>query len=191
MLTTEHTPDISTLKLATSSSTSLRVAGTLKPTMWCSGLTADLDRPLQWAFLWNWVSSQRTYYSHIDTSDPLKGPCRVTSANSTEPFPYSWNEHANIFFIDQPVGVGFSYAEYGEYVDNTLDAGDDVAAFMVVFFEHFTQFKGRPVHLTGESYAVKVLSSCVLRCCLHALGGSRVDISPYSPRRYTIRIHVW
>lgn len=46
----------------------------------------------------------------------LPGPCRVTSANTTERFDHSWNDHANIFFIDQPVGVGFSYADFGEKV---------------------------------------------------------------------------
>ncbi|GJJ11588.1 hypothetical protein Clacol_005823 [Clathrus columnatus] len=44
------------------------------------------------------------------------GPCRIQSDNSTVYNPYAWNEKVNIFFIDQPVGVGFSYAEYGEAV---------------------------------------------------------------------------
>ncbi|RDX49394.1 serine carboxypeptidase [Lentinus brumalis] len=80
------------------------------------------------------------------------GPCRVTDANATESHPYSWNEHANVFFVDQPVGVGFSYAEYGETVSTTFEAADDIAAFMTIFFEHFTKFKGRALHLAGESY---------------------------------------
>ncbi|KAM5543859.1 hypothetical protein V8D89_002476 [Ganoderma adspersum] len=80
------------------------------------------------------------------------GPCRVTSANETKANPYGWNDQANIFFVDQPVGVGFSYAEYGESVATTKDAGDDITAFMSIFFEHFTKFKGRALHLAGESY---------------------------------------
>ena len=87
----------------------------------------------------------------------------MTSPNNTARFPYSWNEHASIFFIDQPVGVGFSYADYGESVSSTFEAGDDIAAFMAVFFEHFTQFKNRPVHMTGQSYAVCAFSSYVSR----------------------------
>ncbi|EIW56060.1 serine carboxypeptidase [Trametes versicolor FP-101664 SS1] len=85
------------------------------------------------------------------------GPCRINGPNATVPFEYSWTKHANVFFIDQPVGVGFSYAEYGESVDNTIDASKDIAAFIAIFFEHFTKFKGRPLHLAGESYAGRYL----------------------------------
>ncbi|KAI0780339.1 serine carboxypeptidase [Trametes elegans] len=85
------------------------------------------------------------------------GPCRTSGPNVTAPFEYAWNERANVFFIDQPVGVGFSYAEYGEHVDNTIEASKDMAAFMAIFFEHFTKLRGRALHLAGESYAGRYL----------------------------------
>ena len=44
------------------------------------------------------------------------GPCRALSGNGTTYHPESWNTNANIFFVDQPIGVGFSYADYGESV---------------------------------------------------------------------------
>ncbi|KAJ3574626.1 hypothetical protein NP233_g1633 [Leucocoprinus birnbaumii] len=71
--------------------------------------------------------------------------------------PYSWNKNANIFFIEQPVGVGFSYAEYGEQVGTTEEAAKDIANFVAIFFEHFKQFRGRGFHLAGESYAGRYL----------------------------------
>ncbi|OCH89475.1 serine carboxypeptidase [Obba rivulosa] len=80
------------------------------------------------------------------------GPCRVNSPHNVTHNPYSWNENANVFFVDQPVGVGFSYADYGESVETTEEAAKDIAAFVAIFFEHFSQFKGRPFHMAGESY---------------------------------------
>ncbi|KAL4246590.1 Carboxypeptidase [Abortiporus biennis] len=80
------------------------------------------------------------------------GPCRVTKPNATTYNPYGWNDNANIFFIDQPVGVGFSYADYGEYVSTTEEAAQDIASFVAIFFEHFSKFKGRSFHMAGESY---------------------------------------
>ena len=44
------------------------------------------------------------------------GPCRALSGNGTTYHPEAWNTNANIFFVDQPIGVGFSYADYGEAV---------------------------------------------------------------------------
>ena len=44
------------------------------------------------------------------------GPCRISNASGPHYHPESWTETANIFFVDQPVGVGYSYADYGETV---------------------------------------------------------------------------
>ncbi|OBZ71968.1 Carboxypeptidase Y A [Grifola frondosa] len=89
------------------------------------------------------------------------GPCSIdmqnVSSNGTIWNPYSWNAEANIFFLDQPVGVGFSYADYGETVETTEDAAKNVHAFLSIFFESFSQFKGRPLHLAGESYGGRYL----------------------------------
>ncbi|KAK7690229.1 hypothetical protein QCA50_006882 [Cerrena zonata] len=80
------------------------------------------------------------------------GPCRIDTANATKFNPYSWNDNANVFFVDQPIGVGFSYADYGETVSTTEEAAKDVAVFVAMFFEHFNKFKGNAFHMAGESY---------------------------------------
>ncbi|KAH9842383.1 peptidase S10 serine carboxypeptidase [Rhodofomes roseus] len=89
------------------------------------------------------------------------GPCQIditgTSPNRTTWNPYSWNAEANIFFLDQPVGVGFSYADYGETVETTEEAARNVHAFINIFFQTFSEFSGRPLHLSGESYAGRYL----------------------------------
>ncbi|KAF8217517.1 serine carboxypeptidase [Mycena galopus ATCC 62051] len=86
------------------------------------------------------------------------GPCRVVNAdNDTVHNPHSWNSNANIFFVDQPIGVGFSYADYGEYVSTTEEAAQDIAAFVAIFFAHFSKFQGRGFHMSGESYGGRYL----------------------------------
>jgi carboxypeptidase C (cathepsin A) len=37
------------------------------------------------------------------------------------------------------------------------EAAVDIAAFVFIFFEHFSQFKGRPFHMSGESYGGRYL----------------------------------
>ncbi|KAK0231348.1 peptidase S10 serine carboxypeptidase [Armillaria fumosa] len=80
------------------------------------------------------------------------GPCSIdmdgASSNGTIWNPYSWNEVANVFFLDQPAEVGFSYADYGETVETTEAAAKNT----------FKQFSGRVLHLSGESYGVRPLS---------------------------------
>ncbi|RYO99253.1 hypothetical protein DL763_001617 [Monosporascus cannonballus] len=48
----------------------------------------------------------------IDQALEVNGPCVVQpDSNSTVPNPWSWNNHVNLLYIDQPVQAGFSYDE--------------------------------------------------------------------------------
>ncbi|KAJ7253357.1 serine carboxypeptidase [Mycena haematopus] len=80
------------------------------------------------------------------------GPCTIISDAETEYNKYSWNSNSNMLFIDQPVGVGFSYAEYGETVKTTEEAAKDIAAFLAIFFESMDGLQGRALRIAGESY---------------------------------------
>jgi carboxypeptidase C (cathepsin A) len=60
------------------------------------------------------------------------GPCRITNDSSSVTHnPYSWNNEANILYIDQPVGVGFSYGK--EKVKTSEEAAADIWTFIQIF----------------------------------------------------------
>eukprot|EP01112_Ceratiomyxa_fruticulosa_P024067 TRINITY_DN954_c0_g1_i1.p1 TRINITY_DN954_c0_g1~~TRINITY_DN954_c0_g1_i1.p1 ORF type:complete len:446 (+),score=64.93 TRINITY_DN954_c0_g1_i1:218-1555(+) len=82
------------------------------------------------------------------------GPYKVNDDLSLSTNPYSWNSKANIIFIDQPVGTGFSYVdENSEYVHNENQVANDLYQFITQFFTQFPQYQNLPFYISGESYA--------------------------------------
>lgn len=80
------------------------------------------------------------------------GPCRVNAqGNGTIKNEYSWIEAANVFFLDQPIGVGFSWAET-EKAKGTFAASEDIYAFMSIWYKHFPDSQQLPFSIAGESY---------------------------------------
>ncbi|KAG8705741.1 hypothetical protein FRC09_002782 [Ceratobasidium sp. 395] len=81
------------------------------------------------------------------------GPCNVQpGGNSTSRNPYGWNEVANMFFLDQPAGVGYSYSSSSHVIDTTAGAAEDFYAFMQLFLTRFPEYSQRPFHVLAESY---------------------------------------
>jgi len=82
------------------------------------------------------------------------GPYHVVDASTLKMNPYSWNSNANILFIDQPVGTGFSYNS------NPLDIGvtneHQMAANMWEFFQKWfadhAKYSKLPFFIAAESY---------------------------------------
>ncbi|KAL6900429.1 carboxypeptidase Y precursor [Trichoderma evansii] len=62
----------------------------------------------------------------------------------------SWNTHASLIFLDQPINVGYSYGK--DSVNNTMAAGKDVCALLTLFFHMFPEYAKQDFHISGESY---------------------------------------
>lgn len=84
------------------------------------------------------------------------GPCQIADKGTNVTYNrHSWTEKANVIFLDQPVGVGFSYSDApdGMGVDNSPAAAADVYAFLTLFVGKFSKYRKNPFHISGESYA--------------------------------------
>ncbi|KAI8056630.1 Alpha/Beta hydrolase protein [Syncephalis plumigaleata] len=81
------------------------------------------------------------------------GPYRPRADLQLDINPYSWHTYANILFVDQPVGTGFSYMENGDGVHDMLSAGKAMRIFLEKFLNVFPEYKQSEVYLAGESYA--------------------------------------
>lgn len=82
------------------------------------------------------------------------GPFNVDEQMRLSPNPYSWNKKANLLYIDQPVGTGFSYANT-DYIFDEQAVAYEVYTFLQKFFAMYPQYwrNGQEFYIIGESYA--------------------------------------
>jgi cathepsin A (carboxypeptidase C) len=82
------------------------------------------------------------------------GPYTISDDLSLKKNPSSWNNNANVLFVDQPIGTGFSRASNPtHYARNEQMIAENLYKFLIRFNAKFPEFKKRPLFITGESYA--------------------------------------
>ena len=71
------------------------------------------------------------------------GPVLVNGTGSNARLvknPGRWNEYANILFIDQPAGTGYSYLNRGRAVSELAPAADQLVNFLGNFYTVFPEY---------------------------------------------------
>ena len=99
------------------------------------------------------------------------GPYRLKDDSHLTYNPGSWDEFANLLFVDNPVGTGFSYVNTDSYLHELKEMADNMVIFLKEYYSIFPEhedddvstefffFFGRfwlmasKLYIAGESYA--------------------------------------
>lgn len=69
------------------------------------------------------------------------GPYRLKDDHTLEFNKGSWDEFANLLFVDQPVGTGFSYANTDSYLHELDEMSTHFMIFLEKFFDMFPEYE--------------------------------------------------
>lgn len=77
------------------------------------------------------------------------GPYRLKDDKTLMYNDGAWNEFANVLFVDNPVGTGFSYVDTNAYVRELDEMAEQFVIFMEKWYKLFPEYEhddvGRPV----------------------------------------------
>lgn len=93
--------------------------------------------------------------------------------------PFSFNRVANLLFLEQPAGVGFSYPNVKA---NDTSTAIDTDLALRYFFRMHPELTGRPFYVMGESYGGHYVPNTVKQ-----IQESNKLLSPHSKDRINIR----
>eukprot|EP00927_Polykrikos_kofoidii_P069009 TRINITY_DN6439_c0_g1_i1.p1 TRINITY_DN6439_c0_g1~~TRINITY_DN6439_c0_g1_i1.p1 ORF type:complete len:505 (+),score=77.40 TRINITY_DN6439_c0_g1_i1:90-1517(+) len=79
------------------------------------------------------------------------GPCNVLTDGNITNNEYSWNTQANVIYVDQPSGTGFSTGTATTH--DEVGVSEKMYKFIQEFYKALPQFKSNDFYIFGESYA--------------------------------------
>eukprot|EP00741_Cyanophora_paradoxa_P021832 tig00021373_g21074.t1 len=106
------------------------------------------------------------------------GPFTIDREGTLETNPFSWHKVANVLWVDQPLGTGFSYVSDPKgYTRDERTIAEDLYWFMQGFFALHPRFYPLPFYIFGESYAGHYVPAFAARILTAGAAG----MGPYPP----------
>ncbi|KAK3122430.1 hypothetical protein QOZ80_8BG0669460 [Eleusine coracana subsp. coracana] len=151
-------------------------------------------RPKSHMFWWLYRSPQRVEKENGSTPWPTvlwlqggPGASGVGYGNFMEigpldsdlkPRPTTWLAKADLLFVDNPVGTGFSFVEGGDQnlmVRTDAEAADDLTTLLCnLYRDNNARLRGSPLYIVAESYGGKFAVTTALKA-LKAIQDKRLD----------------
>lgn len=86
------------------------------------------------------------------------GPLRVGQKGMTLEEQYTWTSKANIVYVDQPVGTGYSFSDKPEHIPkDEATLSNQFYFFLQKFFNSHKDLVTKNFYIIGESYAGKYI----------------------------------
>ncbi|KAJ7737771.1 alpha/beta-hydrolase [Mycena maculata] len=114
-----------------------------------NGSLTDTNSTEPWMI---WLAGGPGYSSVASALVENIGPIVVTK-DSLGPNNNSWHNIADMFFVDSPVGTGYSTVGRGGYPADEDAVATDFLGFLSGLVKVFPGLATRPLYLVGESYA--------------------------------------
>jgi carboxypeptidase C (cathepsin A) len=102
--------------------------------------------------------------SSMDGAMMEVGPYRVRHGGNLEYNNGSWDEFANLLFVDQPVGTGFSYVNTDSYLTDLNQMADHMMIFLDKWFKLFPEYEDDDVSLNTTLGCTQSLTSPAIHC---------------------------
>lgn len=87
------------------------------------------------------------------------GPYRVTEDGNLKYNNGSWDEFANLLFVDQPVGTGFSYVNTDSYLSELDQMAEHMIIFLEKWFALFPEYEHDDVSILSLKDVVALLTA--------------------------------
>lgn len=113
------------------------------------------------------------------------GPYRVKDESNGPKLEYndgSWDEFANVLFVDNPVGTGFSFVDTDSFVHELPEMADQFIQFLEKWFAVFPEYE----HDDVSSMMISNIQRLILNRSILLENPMRDNIFPTSPKRSSI-----
>lgn len=112
------------------------------------------DRPLI-IWLQGGPGASSTGYGNFYELGPLDAKLKARET--------SWDKHANILFVDNPLGSGFSYVDnITAFTTTNEQIANDFVVLLKGFYEAVPEMKKVPLYIFSESYGGKMTADIAL-----------------------------